>query len=87
MAIQWADKGEWNAKRHVIAGEDTNGDGIVALPLGMWENDDGPADWWAIVDDYGIFAYTDEEATADELVTYFQKHAIRETIEEHVARP
>ena len=86
MAIQWVDKDEWKAKRHVIDDSGPGDDGIQALPPGMWENTEGPADWWAVADDDGIFAYTDEEAQADELVTHFQKQAIRETIEDHITR-
>lgn len=31
---------------------------------GMWENDDGPAGWWAVSNDDGIVAYFGREDAA-----------------------
>jgi hypothetical protein len=34
------------------------------LPPGMWENDTGPCDWYAVCNDDGIIAYFAKEADA-----------------------
>ena len=31
---------------------------------GMWENDIGPKDWWAVINDDGIIAYFRDEVDA-----------------------
>jgi hypothetical protein len=37
---------------------------IDVLPPGLWENPDGPKEWWAICDDDGIKAYAGSEELA-----------------------
>ena len=39
-------------------------DEINILPPGTWENDDGPADWYAVSDYSGIRAYAGTENLA-----------------------
>ena len=37
---------------------------ISVMPPGGWENEAGPAGWWAVVDDDGIVAYFLRESDA-----------------------
>lgn len=37
---------------------------ISVMPPGHWENNDGPRDWWAVVNDDGIIAYFGREEDA-----------------------
>ena len=39
-------------------------DKVSVLAPGMWENDTGPKDWYAVCDDDGIFAYFRDETDA-----------------------
>ena len=83
MSICWVDQDEWAAKRHVV--DDMDELIVVHLP-GEWENEDGPLGWYAVSDSDGIFAYADNLQEAVKLTDHFIQTAIRETIEEHVAR-
>lgn len=37
---------------------------ISVMGPGDWENESGPANWWAVVSDDGIIAYFGEETDA-----------------------
>jgi len=37
---------------------------IQVDPPGMWDNEQGPKDWYAISDTEGVFAYSGDEKTA-----------------------
>jgi hypothetical protein len=39
-------------------------DEISVHPPGMWENNDGPKDWYAVSNSEGIIAYTHNESLA-----------------------
>lgn len=39
-------------------------DEISVLPPGMWDNDFGPKDWYAVCNEDGIIAYFGEETDA-----------------------
>jgi predicted lipoprotein with Yx(FWY)xxD motif len=36
----------------------------TVLPPGMWDNDQGPKDWYAVANDDGIKSYFGDEAPA-----------------------
>ncbi len=39
-------------------------DAVQVCAPGMWENDQGPSDWFAVVNDDGIIAYFGDETDA-----------------------
>ena len=49
----------------------TNSESVLVHSPGTWENDTGPADWYAISDDQGIKAY----AATDEIAAQIQRAA------------
>ncbi len=59
----------------------------VLDPL-MWDNDDGPKNWFAITNDYGIFAYANNESLAFQIknlvIKYNSNHCLHKI--EHMER-
>lgn len=81
MTIHWIDPAQWQATRHKM-----NDEPIIVIQPGLWENDTGPKDWYAICDVDGIFAYSDNAEEADQIANWFQRRAVHETMKEHLAR-